>query len=310
MPKLAVFYLFTRRSSLARLSRLREMNPDAALIPIYGLHQDFYIPMVLDKYYFSSSKEIRLIGSLFHEINWLALSAPGVFRLSQGLNRMVGNVTSHGKLAALNSRTLEQGFGTLATDCTPIALWNLDHAIMKWFNSAGRSVDFDYLAFYEPDIYTTKPLAEVYGKYMYSYDACFSGYGVANPSWYFYNFPLGCKEATRKWLASKSLPTTLYRSLFGGNIISRRVLERLSKLGIDFSGRPYCCSEMRLPTVITALGFKVGKLDFPLFRFRPSWTEEEIKLHKEAGIFHPVKTLTDVERVKDKQLSKSQLIVG
>ncbi len=82
-------------------------------------------------------------------------------------------------------------------------------------------------------------------------------------------------------------------------MISRSALERLKDLGIDFSGVPYCAAEMRLPTVLSGLGFRCGRLSFPFYRYRPAWSEEEINLNKDGGIFHPVKALTSIETCCD-----------
>jgi len=139
-------------------------------------------------------------------------------------------------------------------------------------------------------------LDTIYRAYAESYDACFNEYSRATQSWHFYNYPPGCNWATRRWLRQRKLPTTLYRCIFGGHLISRSALERLAELKINFAGEPYCFAEMRLPTVLTALGFKCGRLNFPFYRYRPVWSEEEIHRNKDAGIFHPVKTLTSAEK--------------
>jgi len=103
------------------------------------------------------------------------------------------------------------------------------------------------------------------------------------------------QRATRNWLRDRQLSTALHRCLFGGLLISRQALEKLQELEIDFSGAPYCTAEMRLPTVLTVIVFRCGKLNFPFLRYRPLWTEEEIRSNEDAGVFHPVKTLTSVE---------------
>jgi len=298
MSKFAAFYMFFEADSAAALQRLRTlrtMNPDVTFIPAVGTRQFFYVPMIIDKYILGSVRMLPLAGQISHTLNWMALSGSGVFRLSETINKKVESFIGHDKLAGLSARLDHEGFQTLHVDFTPMALWNLDHAIMRWFNSSGKLLDFDYLIFYEFDIYTTKPLDEIYEKYTKSYDACFVGYGRVAQDWYFYHFPPGSSWSTRRWLKRRKLPTTLYRCIFGGNMICRRALEKLEKLGIDFSGTPYCQSEMRLPTVLTAIGFRCGKLDFPFFRYRPVWSVNEVFANEDAGIFHPVKTLIPSE---------------
>jgi len=293
--------------ALQRLRRLCAINPDVTFIPVVGVKQFLYLPSVVDQYMFGSTRSLRLIGPVSHFINSTSLSVPGVFELSHAINKKVGAFAGHNKLVRLRSRVQQEGLQTLHADFTPMILFNGDHAIMHWFKISGRQLAFDYLIFYESDIYTTKPLDSIYGMYTESYDACFNEYGKATQDWHFYSYPPGCRRATKRWLRKRKMPTTLYRSLFGGNLISRRVLQRLEELEIDFSGEPYCFAEMRLPTVLTALGFRCGKLNFPFYRYRPVWSEEEICFNEDSGIFHPVKTLTSLEKEYNSEYTRRKL---
>ena len=298
MPKFAVFYMFsdtTASMAMQRLRRLRRINPNVVFIPVVGVPQFLFLPMVVDNYMFGSTTKLRGIGAVSHLANMTALSAPGVFRLSHKINKEWGGFIRHNRLNDLGIRIEQEGLPELHADFTPLVLWNLDHAIMNWFKTCGKRFDFDHLIFYEFDMFTTKPLKTIYGPYANSYDACFFGYEKAAKNWRFYNFPPGASHATRKWLKQRMLPTTLYSSLFAGNMISRRVLEKLEGLGIDFSSGPPCQAEMRLPTVLSSIGFKCGSLSFSFFRYRPTISEEEIRSNEDAGIFHPVKTLTSYE---------------
>lgn len=298
MTKFAAFYMFVESFSsiaLQRLRRLRAMNPSVTFIPVVGLRQFMYLPMIVDANMFGSTRTLRFIGPVSHLINSVTLSTSSTFRLSLAINKKIAAFTGHSRLTDLHNRVQSEGLQTLHADFTPMAYWNGDHAIMHWFNIYGKMLDFDYLIFYEPDIYTTKPLETVYGEYAESYDACFKDYGEATQSWYFFNYPPGSNRATKRWLRQRKLPERLYRCIFGGNLVSRRALEKLEKLKIDFSGTPYCVAEMRLPTVLTAIGFRCGKLDFPFCRYRPMWSEEEIQSNEDAGIFHPLKKLTSAE---------------
>ena len=298
MGKLAVLYTFPEPAfnmAIQRLQRLRDMNPMINFFPSVGPRQLFYIPMIIDKYMFGSDAKRVPLGDTSHTINWLFLSVPGIFHLSKAINRKSLTSDKNKTLAKMHARLNHKGLPPLHVDFTPMALWNLDHSILAWFNSSGKQFDFDYLIFYESDIFTTKPLEVIYEKYMKLYDACFVNYEVAPRSWHFYSYPHGCRQATTRWLKQRMLPTTLYRSMFAGALISRRCLERFRKLGIDFSGAPYCQNEMRLPTILTAIGFRVGKLDFPFVRYRPEWHSNEIFANEYAGIFHPIKRLVSEE---------------
>jgi len=297
MGKFAVLYTFPEyafKMAMQRLQRLSTLNPKVTFFPIVGPRQFFYFPMIIDKYMFGSNTKRFPLGSSSHLINWIALSVPGIFRLSMAINKVLALARTDA-LTEMRAGINHMRLQALYVDFTPMALWNLDHSLMAWFNSSSKQFDFDYLIFYESDIFTTKPLDVMYEKYTKLYDACFIDFEIAAKSWFSYNYPPGCRRATVRWLKQRRLPTTLYRSMFAGALISRRCLERLKKLGIDFSGAPYCQNEMRLPTMLTALGFKCGKLDFPFIRYRPEWSMNEIFVNEDAGIFHPVKRPVSAE---------------
>jgi len=275
--------------ALRRLKRLQRLNSTVAFYPLFGPRQLVFIPMAYDPFMFGSNYRKVPLSEASHAINWIFLQAPGVFRLSLKINEAVAPLVKSDLLVSTRNQIRQLGFEELHVDYTPIALWNLDHSIMNWYKHIGKYSDFDYLIFYESDIYSTKPLESLYQKYASLYDACFVDFEVPPSDWHFNRFPLGSRRATIKWLKKKGLSTTIYRSIFAGAMISRRCFEELSKLGLDFSGSPYCQNEMRLPTVLSALGFRVGRLDFPFVRYRPEFSMAEIEANFEAGIFHPVK---------------------
>jgi hypothetical protein len=301
MVKLAVLYGFPEHDvemAMLRLQRLSALNPRVTFFPMFGPRQLFYFPMIVDRYMFGSNVKFwgrPLWGHISHQTNWLASSVPGIFQLSRAINEKIITFAKSNKIAELRARTAHMGLQPLHVDFTPIALWNLDHSIVEWFNNSGKEFDFDYLIFYESDIFTTKPLAELYERYTNLCDAAFIKFGTAPRHWRFYNFPLGSRKATVRWLKQRTLPTTLYCSLFAGALLSRRCFEKLKKLRIDLSGAPYAQNEIRLPTILVALGFRVIKLNFPFVRYRPEWTQNEIFANQDAGIFHPVKKLVSVE---------------
>lgn len=298
MSKIAVMFAIPEPAfdmGMRRLRRLVNMNPDVTFFPIIGPRQIVHFPMVIDEFMFGSSKRIPVVGYVSHTINWLALSAPGVFRFSKAINKKTLDFAKKSKLTGMEAKINRMGVQPAHIDYSPLALWNLDHCIMSWFNNLGRTVDFDYVVFYESDIFTTKPIDELYEKYTREYDACFADFQTATKNWHFYSYPFGSRKATKRWLKKRMASTTLYRSIFAGALLSRRCLERLRELEIDFSGAPYCQNEMRLPSVLSALGFKCGKLNFPFVRYRPGVSIEEITSNKDAGIFHPVKKLVKSE---------------
>ena len=299
MCKFAVIYGIPEPAfnmAIPRLKRLAIMNPNVTFFPLIGPKQAVYFPMIIDKFIYGSTRRIPLLGQISHIINLSALSTSGGFKLSKVLNKKTLTIVKNKKLNEMDERINRLGLHPSHIDYTPIAYWNLDHSIMSWFNSLGRKFDFEYVIFYESDIFTTKPLDLMYRKYTKTYDACFADFQAATNNWYFYNFPIGSRKATIRWLNQRKASTKLFRSIFAGALISRRCLERLRELKIDFSGSPYCQNEMRLPTVLLALGFKCGRLDFPFVRYRPELSWDEIISNQDSGIFHPVKRLTPLEK--------------
>jgi hypothetical protein len=276
--------------AIDRIERLNKLNPDVTLCPMLGPRQLVYLPMIYDQFIFgSNTAKIPVFSKISHISNWLFLSIPGAFHVSWGINKKVTLTAKNDLITRATKRIKQKGLPPLYIDYTPMALWNLDHSILHWFNHEGKNHDFDYMIFYEADIYTTKPLAQIYDKYVQKYDAAFSDLEESNKYWAFYDFPPGSRRSTLKWLKKRSLPTTIYKSIFAGALISRRCLNELTRQNIDFSGSPFGQNEMRLPTILNALGFKCGRLEFPFVRYRPEWSINEIETNKESGIFHPVK---------------------
>jgi len=85
----------------------------------------------------------------------------------------------------------------LYCDFTPMGYYNQDWAILNWFSSEGRNLDFDFLVFYEYDMFATRTIESLYGKYTH-YDAGFVDYGEAPPAWYRYRNPPDAKKSTAR----------------------------------------------------------------------------------------------------------------
>lgn len=298
MCKLAVIFTIPESAfeiALPRLNRLVKLNPKITFFAIIGPVQLFYFPMICDKYFPRSKVRIPILGNIFHIINWISLSLPGIFQFSKNINKKSFSMFKHKKITEMQSRINEIGVNCSFIDYTPMAYWNLDHVLLTWFKKVGKNFDFDHVIFYESDVFTTKSLDLLYADYMKNYDACFADFRIAQKDWRFFNFPLGSRKSILKWLNKMQASKNLYRSIFAGALISRRCFEKLEKLQIEFSGSPYAPNEMRMPTVLSALGFKCGRLDFPLVRYRPELSWDKISSNNDLGIFHPVKNLTPLE---------------
>lgn len=103
MGKFAALYSFPERvfsMAIRRLQRLRSVNPGVAFFPMVGPVQFFYFPMVIDPYMFGSKGLARRFpgSNISHAVNWLASSAPGVFRLSMAINKNIIALAKNNKL--------------------------------------------------------------------------------------------------------------------------------------------------------------------------------------------------------------------
>ena len=156
MHKFAVFYMFSEATSsmaLQRLRRLRAMNPDTIFIPVVGMRQYLYFPGIIDELILGPTRQLRLIGPVSHLINSIFQSVPGVFRLAKEINHRVGAFIGNSKLAELIINAKRESIQTIYADFTPMVYFNGDAAIMNWYKTQGKLLTFDYLIFYEFDIY-------------------------------------------------------------------------------------------------------------------------------------------------------------
>lgn len=278
MGKFLALYMFHRFDSLSisRLLRLRSMNPDVTVIPCFGVRQSLHIPTGLDFH------GVRYVGPFNERVNSVALRSSHLFRLLRFMNEKVETLRRGTELASLRS-LLNRNEMSLHCDFTPMGIWNLDLSILTWFATNGKILDFEHLIFYEYDTCTTKTILEIYDEYT-RFDAAFVDLRKASSEWSWYNYPPAARKTIVRWLEKRGLKPILYACLFAANMLSRRTLEVLADLPL-----PYGFCEMRLPTVLVALGFNCGKLDFPMVRYRPALSIREIECRPDLGIFHPVK---------------------
>jgi len=268
-----LLYTFHRLDdlSLKRLKHLKSMNHDTIIVPCFGVKQNIYIPIIFNVW--------EPVTSF---INWNCLRPSSIFRLNEIFNKKLElfrrrtELNEIGKIIRLNNMILYYDF-------TPMGYRNLDLSMIKWFSNEGKKLDFEYCILYEYDIYTTKIIEDIYDKYT-KFDAAFVNYGIALPNWYWYRYPPGARGSTLRWLKKKGLKPLIYMcSPFAGSMVSKNALENLVDLNL-----PFGISEMRLPTVLTALGFNCGRLDFPKVRYRPICSKTEVEDNLNNGIFHPV----------------------
>jgi len=276
LSQIIVLYAFHSKPevidiALYKLKYLKKMNPDIIFIPFFGVRQTIYFPTLIGLKY----SPAKILNLTFLRIR-------SVYKLSYEINRRLDPICRNTEIKLVQKTVKNLGINYLYCDYTPLGYFNQDIAILNWFSTEGEKFDFDYLIFFEWDMFATKPIKHLYSKYT-SYDAGFVRFEEATPSWYWYNKPPGARKALLNWLRDNKLKIKLYRGLFVGHIISRKVLERLKGISL-----PYGFCEMRWPSIIAGIGYKCVRLDFPMVKFGKPIRKAEVIANKELGLFHPV----------------------
>lgn len=263
MSHFLVLYTFHRIDALSlhRLMRLARMNPDVTIVPVYG------------------------IGFKRSPLRTLVSRSTGYRKLVNIISEKMEYTRRKLEINALDDYLKKRGF-SLHCDFTPEGMDNQDLAIVNWYLTQGKKYDFEFLIYFEYDIFTTKTIESLYDVYS-SFDAGFVKYRQADPSWAHYDHPWGAVRSVVQWLEHQGSSPIPYAGFFPGNMISRKALACLSKASFP---NAYC--EMRLPSVLTGLGFSCASLDFPMVKYAESkdegFSKTDIKERPDYGIFHPV----------------------
>jgi hypothetical protein len=272
MTKYLVLYTFHRADtvSLHRLISLRKNNPDVTIVPCFGFSQNIYFPKIIrpNEHIFSPVLPEFIRSLYFSNLTKFEKEKTESFRRRNEISKLKALLTKLGL--------------TLHCDFTSFGKHNQDLAIINWFSTKGKFEDFDVAVYLEYDVITTKPISNLYHAYQ-EYDAGFCSYSLAPTYWYWYSHPKGALESIQRWLRERNRPPLPYWGFFPGNFLSRRVLQQLSEQRLPT--KAFC--ELRLPTIISGLGFSVTRLKFPKIRLRPAYTKAEIIAAQEFGIFHP-----------------------
>jgi hypothetical protein len=270
MSRYLVLFSFHKPTplSLHRLFHLRKTNPDITIVPFFGSQQKIILPGLVD-------------SRFTRNLNMRSLGLPYFFDFSRAANVEIETVRRRTEIKFVKDIINKSGLA-LYCDFTPLGYFNLDLAILRWFSLEGHNLDFDFLIFFEYDIFAVETIEKLYNKFT-RYDAAFVSFGYPPSAWVPGNYPRGAKQAIQKWLGNRDMEKTLYRCLFGGNMVSREVLETLRGMHL-----PNAHCELRWPSIIAGLGFSCGPLEFPFVRYRPAIDRSFIEGHLEHGIFHPV----------------------
>jgi len=263
LVRFLVLYTFHRVDALSlhRLMRLARMNPNVTVVPALG------------------------IGFKKPPLKTLIYRSSGYSTLLNIVCEKIERIRRKAEIDALKDYLEKRGF-LLHCDSTTLGMDNQDLAIVNWFLSQGEKYDFDFLIYFEYDMFTTKTIESLYEAYS-KFDAGFVDYREASPFWDNYDRPRGARRSVVQWLKHQgSLPIT-YAGFFPGNMISRKALACLSKLDFPIG---YC--EMRLPSILTGLGFSCTNLDFPMvkwtFNKNEAFSKNDVEKRPDYGIFHPV----------------------
>jgi len=276
MPKFLIFYTFHRLDQLSinRLKQIRALNPSAAVVPCFGA--GMRLP------------RSRIPRRVALEVLMRLLQSPGIESAVTERSRRKLEDCAQRVRTAVRDLGLEPYF-----DFTPLGYYNQDMAISNWFRAEGRSLDFDYLVYLEYDVYLTRSVSEIYSPYL-KYDAAFVNFREIDSSvsyWKWIKAPIGVKKGFEKWLRSMGHGTGLYLCFFPGLIISRSAVEAISSVRW-----PSAFCELRLPTLVSAMGFSCGRLAFPYVRFE-SVPRSVIEENPSYGIFHSVRYDLPLETV-------------
>jgi hypothetical protein len=270
MTKYLVLYSFHKVTPLSfhRLFRLKNMNHEITIVPFFGNPQKIILPGLVD-------------SRFTRNLNMSFLGSPYFNNLSRALNTKAETIRRQAIMKYVRDNTARIGL-TAYCDFTPLGYYNLDIAILRWFSGEGHKLDFDFLIFFEYDIFATKTIDELYGKST-RYDGAFVSFSEPPSSWAPGDIPRGAKKSVQKWLGNRGFESKLRRCLFGGNMVARRVLQVLQGMQL-----PNAHCELRWPSIISGLGFSCGNLPFPMVKYRPVISRSFIEKNPSYGIFHPV----------------------
>jgi hypothetical protein len=275
MSRFVLLYTFNRadKVSLHRLMRLQKLNPNVTIVPVFGVAQTLTVPMPkLPKRYRDS-------------FNWEACKSKTLFKVTKAINKPVESLRRRSELNATRKFVKRLGL-KLYCDFTPIGKINQDLAIINWFREQGVELDFDYAIYFEYDMYATRSIQALYSPYL-DFDAGFVNYRVAEPTWMWYDRPSGANRSVTNWLKKRGAHPVIHRSFLPGHFLSRQVLKNLAQI----NDMPNAFNEMRLASVVSGLGFKIARLDFPKVHVTieaEGILEHEIRTDTRYGVFHPV----------------------
>jgi hypothetical protein len=275
MSRYIIFYSFHRidKLSLHRLMRLKRMNPNITIVPRFGISQSMYFPTFIrsDRRNFSFSVDEQIL-------TWLRPDS--FFKLNRFLAEKVESVHRRTEIDALSGLLRKAGM-KLYCDFTPMAWYNMDLGILNWFLSEGKNYDFEFLVYFEYDMYQTRTIEQLYDKYV-QYNAGFVDYSKARSDWLWTHRPVGSRGSVFRWFQKRNKVPVRYKGFFPGCLISRKALAQLAELRL-----PFAICELRLPTVLSGLGFSCVRLDFPMVSLRPL-SKVDVEANSDYGLFHTV----------------------
>ncbi len=249
------------------------MNSQTTIIPVWGVPQTISVPIP------------KLPNRYKHNFNWVSGKSHKLLKATMAVNKEIESVRRKTMFDAA-AKFLAKHNLKLYCDFTPMGKDNQDLAIVNWFRSEGKNLDFECMVYFEYDMFATKSIPQLYDAYN-GYDAGFVAFRKAEPTWQWYDYPHGSKRSVQRWLKEHGAEPVIYASFFPGLFLSRKVLKLLAD-----SRLPSAFCEMRLPSVVYGLGASVAQLKFNCVRAlrtgEKGITQNEIEANAALGIFHPV----------------------
>ena len=212
------------------------MNPEMTVVPVFGVAQTISLPIP------------KLPKRYRENFDWISCKSNPLFRATEAVNKKVESFRRRNQLGELAVLLRKLGLD-LYCDFTPVGKMNQDLAIINWFRTRGRNLDFDYIVYFEYDVFTTQSIEKLYSPYL-DRDAGFVNFRVAEPDWTWTDLPAGAQKSVQEWLKKRGAQPTIYSGFFPGHFLSRKVLRALAEQRM-----PSAFCEMRLPSVVAGLGF-------------------------------------------------------
>ena len=136
MVRYLLYYTFHRADavSLHRLIRLKNMNPDATVVPVFGVAQTISFPIP------------KLPKRYKDNFDWVASRSNKLLKVTRAIDTSVETFRRRSELQSI-AALLQKSELSMYCDFTPVGKINQDLVIINWFARQGKNYDFDILIY-------------------------------------------------------------------------------------------------------------------------------------------------------------------